>query len=101
MLVGILEDNQVVAEMYQLAMSMEGYESRVFALPTLFIDAIIHAAPWPYDVLLCDLRLGTGRSLVDAIKAIREIIPDMPAIMISGSSTHELEKAQRALPDVP
>jgi DNA-binding NtrC family response regulator len=101
MLVGILEDNQAVAEVYQLAMSMEGYESRVFALPTLFIHAVIHAAPWPYDMLLCDLALGTGRSRVDAIKAIRASIPDMPAMMISGSSAHDLEKAQRALPDVP
>jgi DNA-binding NtrC family response regulator len=101
MLVGILEDNQALAEMYQLAMSMEGYESRVFALPTLFIHAIIHAAPGQYDVVLCDLMLGPGRSLVDAIKAIRASIPDMPAMILSGSCPHELEKAQCALPDVP
>ena len=101
MFVGILEDNRALAEVYQLALSMEGYESRAFALPTLFIDAIIHATPWPYDVLLCDAMLGTGLSGVDVIKAIREIIPEMPAMIISGSCTRELEKAQCALPDVP
>jgi DNA-binding NtrC family response regulator len=101
MFIGILEDNQEVAETYRLAMSMEGYESRVFALPRLCIDAIIHAVLWTYDVLICDLMLGPGLSGVDAIQAIRESIPGMPAMIISGSCPHELEEAQLALPDVP
>jgi hypothetical protein len=46
------------------------------------------------------MNLGIGMSGADAIKAIRVIIPGMPAIIVSGSNHTELAKAQAALPDV-
>lgn len=49
-------------------------------------QALQHAQSHPPDLVLADLRLRGAENGIDAIHSIRDIVPDVPALLISGDT---------------
>jgi CheY-like chemotaxis protein len=54
----------------------------------------------PFDLIIVDLLLSERTSGVEVIHQVRNIFPDLPAILISAGSSLEVEAASIALPGV-
>lgn len=62
------------------------------------LDTVKQARP---DVVLCDVLLGDQDNGLDTIERIREIHPDLPAVLITGdTSVHRLQDTRDAAPIV-
>ncbi len=58
------------------------------------VSALEHTTP---DAVLADLRLGPGDNGIEAIKALREVVPNLRAMLVSGDTGKEsLLKADAA-----
>ena len=107
MKIALLEDNPSILDYLSRALEMIGhtvhkYTSSASLLESLFYEDSARV-PLPYDLLLVDLLLPGSMSGIEAIHAIRKVIPRerLPIIIISACSQKELEQAQRELPHIP
>jgi len=91
----LVEDEQAIRE--SLRHLLEGWGMRVSAGPSLAWVRDLPAQPW--DLLISDHRLpdGTGRDVVQHLRARQ---PTLPALIISGDTSPEqlTQLAQSALP---
>ena len=82
----VLEDETRISTLIQQTLTQAGYEVQE---TTTGDDAIAafrdaHASGTPFDVLIVDLTLKDGMGGIEALKHIREIDPDVCAIVSSG-----------------
>ena len=102
MRIAVLDDNQNIGEMLQKYLELEGHTVVVYYSPSKFLVNIIEpttVSP-PFDLMIVDLFLPEGMSGGEVIHQVKNIFPDLPAILISAGSMWEIEAARRALPTV-
>jgi DNA-binding NtrC family response regulator len=58
-------------------------------------DALAAFTARPFDLVISDLRLGARLDGIDVLRAVREVAPDTPVIIVTGFG--ELEKAVEAV----
>ncbi len=104
MKIAVLDDNLAIGEMLQQGLELAGHTVVVYSSPSTFLADIKVTDPKtalaPFDLILVDLLLSEGTSGVEVIHQVRNIFPDLPAILISAASPWAIEAAGRALPTV-
>ncbi len=104
MKIAVLDNNVAIGEMLQQGLEMAGHTVVVYSSPSTFFADIKVADPKtalaPFDLILVDLLLSEGTSGIEVIHGMRNIFPDLPAILISAASCWAIEAARRALPTV-
>jgi len=102
MRIAVLDDSQNIGEMLQQYLELEGHTVVVYYSPSKFLVNIIEptTVSTPFDLMIVDLFLSEGMSGGAVIQQVRNIFPDLPAILISADSTWEIEAARRGSPPV-
>ena len=104
MKIAVLDDNLIIGEMLQQGLELAGHTIVVYSSPSKFLTDInakeAKMAALPFDLIIVDLLLSERTSGVEVIHQARNILPDLPAILISAGSSLEVEAARRALPGV-
>jgi DNA-binding response OmpR family regulator len=102
MRIAVLDDNQIIGEMLQQYLELEGHTVVVYYSPSKFLVNMIEptSVSTPFDLMIVDLFLSEGISGEEVIHQVRNSFPDLPGILISAGSTWEIEAARRALPTV-
>jgi len=102
--IAVLDDNLIIGEMLQQGLELVGHAAVVYSSPSKFFTDIhaeeAKAASAPFDLIIVDLLLSEGISGAEVIHQVRNIFPDLPAVLISAGSSWEIEAARRALPTV-
>lgn len=82
----VLEDDTRLSSLIQQTLSHAGYETHLTATGESAIEAFRTASQSgsPFDVLIVDLTLKDGMGGIEALRRIREIDPDVRAIVSSG-----------------
>jgi DNA-binding response OmpR family regulator len=84
-----IADDPDLAEMYRLKLELDGYWVHTVGLDT----AVAAARQRPPDILFIDLPPGQAERL-HILRGVREAVhrPDLPAIVLAGSTSAELER---------
>lgn len=94
----IVEDEPAVKE--GLEVLLKGWGARVDSFDTVArVQAWASDAPYKPDLILVDFRLPEQQTGIDAVRAVREKLGPLPAIMITGSTMigHEDEARKHDL----
>lgn len=83
--VGVLEDDEMVARLYQLALEQAGHQCEVFGTIAAFLDALGRKE---FDLLLVDWSLPDG-TCDEVIKWVRERLGWGIPVMVSSASDDE------------
>src|ERR1700682_2575085 len=102
MRIAVLDDNQIIGEMLQQYLELEGHTVVVYYSPLKFLVNMIEptSVSTPFDLMIVDLFLSEGISGGEVIHQVRKIFPDLPVILISAASAWEIEAARRVFPTV-
>ena len=104
MKIAVLDDNLTIGEMLKQGLEIAGHMVVVYSSPSKFLTDInakeAKMAAAPFDLIIVDLLLPERTSGVEVLHQVRNIFPDLPAILISAGSSLEIEAARRALPEV-
>ncbi len=94
----ICEDDRVARELLGEIMRAEGYTVEAFGSGD---EAIKHARPDTYDLVISDVQLGDGASGMDVLQAFRSAAPETPVILITafGDVTGAMAAIQRGAHD--
>jgi len=102
--IAVLDDNLTIGEMLQQGLELAGHTVVLYSSPSKFLTDInakeAKMAAAPFDLMIVDLLLSERTSGLEVIHQVRNIFPDLPAILISAGSSLEVEAARRALPGV-
>jgi DNA-binding response OmpR family regulator len=122
MKIAVLDDNPDMGEMLKQGLELAGHTVVVYSSPAKFL-ANFNAMPdqsscndaqqadvtsssdqnWsrtPFDLIMVDLYLSEGFSGVQVIQQVWNTFPNLPAILISASTSWDIEAARKALPGV-
>lgn len=86
----LVEDEVLIAEMIEEALSDRGYQVRSAHTGRGAYD-ILEGEARAFTVLIADVNLGAGASGFDVARRARELHPDLKVIYITGHAAH-LEK---------
>lgn len=102
MKIAVFDDNVKIGEMLQDSLELLGHMVSVFYSPAPFLAALsaLLTAQSPLDLIIVDLLLSEGMSGVEVITRARQIVPSLPAILITAGSSWDIENARRAMPDI-
>lgn len=92
----MVEDNQDLCEGWQAIFDLLGYDLRVYnrSLPALMDRESIEKC----DIIITDYYLPDING-VELIKRMRQMKPDVPAILLTGSKEASVVNAASVLPD--
>lgn len=102
MIIGIVEDNEVVVEMLKTAFTLRGHE--IYSYKTGF--AFLHSfqiEQQPLDVLMLDLLLPGGLSGEETLQSFYQLSPTstLPIIVITGAGDPTIQRVQQQFPLIP
>jgi DNA-binding response OmpR family regulator len=102
--IAVLDDNLNIGEMLQQGLELVGHAVVVYSSPSAFLTDInaeeAKTASAPFDLIIVDFHFSEGISGLEVIHRVRDIFSDLPAILISATSSWEIEATRRALPTV-
>ncbi len=97
--IGVLEDDPMICNVLTEILELDRHAVFVYQHGWDILDAIFFEEsvvnPLPFDVLLVDLLLEGEISGVQVIAQMYRSFPDLPVIVISAVSSHDLENVQR------
>lgn len=82
-LVFVVDDNFALTKMAEMILTAEGFQCHAFCDPAQVIAAFKRGSPLP-DLLLTDYEMGSMNGL-ELIALCRQEIPDLKAILVSGT----------------
>jgi DNA-binding NtrC family response regulator len=86
----LIDDDPLILMDVEAALVDEGFEIIAAGNGTLAIDAFnAHASR--IDAVVTDIRIGTGPNGWDIGHHVREAVPSMPLVYMTGDSSHEWE----------
>ena len=104
MKIGVLEDDPMICNVLTEILELDHHAVSIYRRGWDILDAIFFEEsvinPLPFDVLLVDLLLEGEISGVQVIAQMHRSFPDLPVIVISAVSSHDLENVQRMYPHV-
>jgi CheY-like chemotaxis protein len=91
----IVDDDEVIVRLAELTVRRLGYACAGFTQPEDAIAAL-SKAPMDYDVILCDVQLGS-MSGFQVARELRRLSPRIPILMTSGTVTEaDVARAREA-----
>src|SRR6185295_13588836 len=83
MAVLIVDDNKFVRRAYQASLAMKGFDVDVASSGQ---EGLARLGAGAYDVIVTDVKMP-GMSGIDFLRAVRDIDPDLPVILMTGTPT--------------
>ena len=87
----MLDDDPIMGELLSVVLTRAGFEPRVLDDWPGAVD-VATAHPGPVVAAICDLQLGTVDG-AEVLAALREAIPEMQAIVMSGHPESHIQAA--------
>ena len=82
-LVFVVDDNFSLTKMAEMILTEEGFQCHAFCDPARVVAAFKRGSPYP-DLLVTDYEMGPMNGL-ELIALCRQVIPDLKAILVSGT----------------
>ena len=102
--IGVLEDDPRICEILTEILERNHHLVSLYQQGWDILDAVFFEEspfhPQPFDILLVDLLLQGEISGIQVIAQMRQSFPNMPIVVISAVSSHDLENVQRMYPEV-
>lgn len=96
-MIALIEDTPTVAQLITFILEKQGYSIKHFLDGSAFFGTLQDTA---YDLVLVDLNLPGNVSGLQVIMSLREMMPHVPIIIISGASKGLLASVHTLYPTI-